>query len=344
MTAPKISIIIPVYNVEKFLRQCLDSIVNQTMREIQIICVNDGSMDNSRTILHEYADRDSRIIVIDKPNGGLSAARNAAYPHIQGKYTLFVDSDDWIALDLCEKTFAKAERSDADIIFFFWQEEPEQKKKCANFLQIPPQDTTTVQEKIPLLERGYIWNKLWRSDFLFDNHLTFPEGLYFEDILFSWQGITKARRIFVIPEHFYHHRDNPHSVVNSCNKTGFDTIPIYKMIEQFLRTAGYYDDYREVFIRTKLSVWCWCHGNMTRSNQSKIRRMICESLTEEDRMFYRVATNKNLRRTVRLFYNMLDGNRIDALKYHFFETLKLPEHFLREWIIIPLRLWWLKAK
>src|SRR5215469_13757361 len=109
---PIISIIIPVYNVEPYLRQCLDSVVNQTMRDIQIICVNDGSPDNSRAILQEYANRDSRIEIIDKPNGGQSSARNAAYPHIRGKYTLFVDSDDWIERDLCEKTYRKAEETD----------------------------------------------------------------------------------------------------------------------------------------------------------------------------------------------------------------------------------------
>ena len=98
----------------------MDSVVNQTMRDIQIICVNDGSPDGSRAILQEYADRDSRIEIIDKPNGGLSSARNAAYPHIRGKYTLFVDSDDWIELDLCEKTYRKSEETGAQMTMFFF--------------------------------------------------------------------------------------------------------------------------------------------------------------------------------------------------------------------------------
>ena len=119
MDSPHITIIIPIYNVEKYIEECLDSVIHQTMKEIQIVCVNDGSLDISREILQKYADKDARIEIIDKTNGGLSSARNIAYPCIKGKYTLFIDSDDWIELDLCEKAYAKAEDSGASITIFF---------------------------------------------------------------------------------------------------------------------------------------------------------------------------------------------------------------------------------
>ena len=100
---PKISVIVPVYNVEKYLARCLDSIINQTLADIEIICINDGSTDNSLEILNDYAKKDSRIKIIDQTNAGLSCARNAGMQIAQGEYIGFVDSDDWIDLDFYEK-------------------------------------------------------------------------------------------------------------------------------------------------------------------------------------------------------------------------------------------------
>jgi len=114
----KVTIVLPVYNVEPYLRQCLDSVVNQTMQDIQIICVNDGSTDKSLTILQEYAARDGRIEIIDQENQGAGSARNAAIPYIRGKYVYFADPDDWLDVKLCEKTYACAEATGADAVFF----------------------------------------------------------------------------------------------------------------------------------------------------------------------------------------------------------------------------------
>ena len=99
---PKISVIIPVYNVEKYLRECLDSIVNQTFKDIEIICVDDGSTDKSLEILREYEQKDKRIIVISQPNKGVSTARNIGMQQATGKYMMFVDSDDYITQNACE--------------------------------------------------------------------------------------------------------------------------------------------------------------------------------------------------------------------------------------------------
>ena len=115
---PNVTIVLPVYNVEPYLRQCLDSVIRQTMRDIQIICVNDGSTDGSLAILEEYAGNDPRIMVIPQENQGGGSARNAAFPHIKGKYTCFVDPDDWIDLQLCEKLFRRAEETQAEMLFF----------------------------------------------------------------------------------------------------------------------------------------------------------------------------------------------------------------------------------
>lgn len=120
---PLISIIVPIYNVENFLPQCLDSLVNQTMREIEIICVNDGSPDNSLTILKEYAERDDRIVVIDQPNFGVSIARNTALKHVKGEYYMFVDSDDWLDSETCAVVYNYAKQNNTDCLMFSYKKE-----------------------------------------------------------------------------------------------------------------------------------------------------------------------------------------------------------------------------
>ena len=334
MTTPKVTIIIPVYNVEKYLRQCLDSVVNQTMRAIQIICVNDGSPDGSRAILQEYADRDTRIEIIDKPNGGISSARNVAYPHIKGKYTLFVDSDDWVDPDLCEKTYRKAEESGAATIVFF-----SHKWKDKNIRSITPNDKITVEEKLPLLDFPSACNKLWRTDFLLDNKLYFSEGLVFEDNLFNWQAITIADKISVVPERFYHHRRNPNSTTRKAGKHWLHMVPIYEKIRQYLIASGCYATYREKFISMKLDVWFRHYRNMPASLQPKYTAMIREVLSEDDREFYRTTPCKKI---VRLFYAMIDGNESDAhnfrIAYTLHQLLRMPELLIRQWLVRPFRL------
>lgn len=120
---PLISIIVPVYNVEKYLPKCLDSLINQTMRDIEVICVNDGSTDASLDILNDYASRDKRIVVINQENAGVSIARNNALACVKGEYYLFVDSDDWLDLETCEVVYNQITTNNADCLMFSYTKE-----------------------------------------------------------------------------------------------------------------------------------------------------------------------------------------------------------------------------
>jgi glycosyltransferase involved in cell wall biosynthesis len=116
MNEIKVSVIIPVYNVEKYIKKSLESVMNQTLKEIEIICVNDGTKDNSRKIIEEYAQKDERIKIIDKENGGLSSARNAGMEIARGEYLGFVDSDDWIEETMYEKLYEKAKADESQMV------------------------------------------------------------------------------------------------------------------------------------------------------------------------------------------------------------------------------------
>ena len=329
---PKISIVIPVYNVERYLAECLDSVIGQTFTEIEILCVNDGSTDGSRSILQEYADRDSRITIIDKPNGGLSSARNAAYPYIKGKYTLFVDSDDWIKPDLCEKTYRKTEATGASMTVFF-----DQRPKVRKILSITPGDKTTKEEKLPFLDFPSAWSKLYRTDFLLDNKLYFPEGLVFEDNLVNWQAVTLAEKISIIPEYLYHHRRNFGSITQTWGEHALHMIPIYEKIREYLLESGYYPAYRNKFLSMRLNVWFRHYRNLPASLQQRYTTMIREVLNDDDREFCRSAQCKKI---VRLFYAMIDGGESDVWRfrvaYTMSQLIRMPELLIRRirrWIM-----------
>ena len=126
---PKVSIVIPVYNVEKYLRQCLDSVVNQTLQDIEIICVNDGSKDSSLQIMHEYQAKDPRIKIIDKENSGYGASMNRGFDAATGEYLGIVESDDYAEPDMFEKLYAVAKADDLDVVksgFFYYYSKPEE--------------------------------------------------------------------------------------------------------------------------------------------------------------------------------------------------------------------------
>jgi glycosyltransferase involved in cell wall biosynthesis len=311
------------------------------MREIQIICVNDGSPDGSRNILQEYADRDSRIEIIDKPNGGLSSARNAAYSHIKGKYTLFVDSDDWIDLDTCEKTYQKAETTGAPMTVFLYQVEGSQ--ITPTFQQVTSADKTTVEEKFTILDWNSAWSKLWRTDFLLVNRLYFPEGLCFEDVLVNWKAVTLADKISVIRERFYHYRCNSDSIMTKKGEHHMQIVAIYNNVCEYLHESDYYVIYREKFITTKLYALHRHYSLLPASLKPRFAAMVRDSLTEDDRDFCRTASNELLPKLPRLFRKMIDGCLIDAILYHnhvsqpIRSIIKFPERLLRQYVIKPLK-------
>jgi len=214
---PKVSVIIPVYNVEEYLRECLDSVVNQTLQDIEIICVNDGSPDNSLAILEEYAKKDERIRIINKENGGVSSARNCAIPLVQGEYIGFVDSDDWIDLDFYEKLYNTAKEYNAEIA-------------CANLLRVSKNrsefyvkyDKTVSAKRISSKYRlaqmpnnNYVVNRIYHTKRLQKCGVLFEDKTLFEDVLWSHKVVYYLGRLVTVPNTKYNYRNTPYSVVNT---------------------------------------------------------------------------------------------------------------------------------
>ncbi|MBE6453854.1 MAG: glycosyltransferase [Alphaproteobacteria bacterium] len=211
----KISVIVPVYNVEQYLPQCLDSIINQTYKNLEIICVDDGSPDNSGKILDEYAKKDKRIKVIHQENGGLSVARNTGLDNATGEWVSFIDSDDYIALDFYENLISAANKSDTDVVQCGHSVFSTQIDKTFSYKSKIVEGFVNI---IKNLKRGYVWNKLWKRELIESNNLRFYPKIYIEDILFSVMTANFIKKFSTIDYVGNFYRSNPNSISQSPEK------------------------------------------------------------------------------------------------------------------------------
>lgn len=187
-----ITVIVPVYNVEKYIRQCLDSIISQTYKDLEIILVDDGSTDSSGTICDEYAQKDARVKVIHKENGGLSSARNAGLNIAQGEYITFVDSDDTIELDMIDCLFSSVQEADVVICKARIVREGEILKPT-NVKGEKSLSNNDLWEEIFCRLNNSAWGKLYRRSMI--EGCCFPEGLYHgEDLIFNLQYLSRATK------------------------------------------------------------------------------------------------------------------------------------------------------
>lgn len=214
-TLPEISIIIPVYKVEKYLQPCLESISSQTFTGWECILVDDGSPDNSGAICEEYAARDSRFKVIHRKNGGVSAARNDGLEVSRGKYISFIDPDDIAHPLMMERLKELIESHDADVAqvgFELWFKSFRRKKALVD--SVVELERGKVAQELLYGRRlpCYVWNKLFRREVI-DTH--FPEGMVFEDMYVMSQWVSNIRKMVISPEILYSYRQRCGSIVNS---------------------------------------------------------------------------------------------------------------------------------
>ena len=199
-----VSIIVPIYKVEKYIKKCINTIINQTYRNLEIILVDDGSVDNCPQICDDYAKMDTRIKVIHKENGGLSDARNVGIHNSSGEYICFIDSDDYVELNMVEKALGKALKTKADVVVFsLYNEVLIENDNIINkeAVFIDPNNLTLMISII-----GYAWNKLYKASFIKSNKFTFQKGLSLvEDIVFNEKVLINTNRIEYLNTPLYHY-------------------------------------------------------------------------------------------------------------------------------------------
>lgn len=256
-TSPKVSIVVPIYNVEKYLRMCLDSILAQTLREIEVILVDDGSPDACGKICDEYATRDSRIQVIHQTNGGLGHAYNVGIATARGEYIAFVEPDDWIEPDMYEVMYQHAKQYDTDATKCgFWEYSSLDPSKNRHRQGIPglvckePRGCFKIENyELLCAYHSSIWTYLYKSSFV--KQIKFVEtkgGAAYVDAPFAFEVLCKAKKLSIIPRSFYHWRLENHG--NSVSITDQRVIAMAdRFIEakEILKKYGKYEILREIF-------------------------------------------------------------------------------------------------
>lgn len=208
---PKFSAIMPVYNVAQYLPQSIESVLGQSYREIELICVNDGSTDNSLDILSHYAQQDSRVRVISIPNSGVSVARNEGIKAAKGEWIAFIDGDDWLKTTAYEELVQHLEQTSVDMLIFGYYEAIENEIKFPNLnnlLQKYQENPSLISKDILFLRlSSTVWNHLYRREFIIKNKIEFPQGLVVsEDSVFNMQCCTKNPRVATVGDGYYFYR------------------------------------------------------------------------------------------------------------------------------------------
>ena len=285
----KFSIIIPVYNVEQYLRACLDSVLAQTFSDWEAVCVNDGSTDGSLSVLEEYEKKDHRLRIISQPNGGLSAARNTGLQAATGDYVVFVDSDDWVEASMLN-TLAKVTDGN-DMVCFACRRTD---NNAHDTLQPEQSGGWEYYNRHALEHREVafvcVWQRCYRREFLIEDGLNFREGILHEDNEFTPRAFLKAKKVIVIPDVLYNYRMRPGSIMATrgmkskeslitignelsalFNKEkGIDKTVIYRHLTQCYQMAFIDNTHEEDLLLKQLIDW-HCYRRVSRT---KLRHRI----------------------------------------------------------------------
>ena len=246
----KISIIIPVYNVENYIQQSVDSVLSQTYKNLEIILVDDGSKDNSGKICDKYKNIDTRIKVIHKKNGGLSSARNAGIEIATGKYIMFLDSDDFLENNACELLYNTIETMDTEYVMGNYIYTTYEGKKWDSPMFDVQEDfevAITDYKKAFFVMNSVVWNKIFKTEFIKRNNLKFVEGALSEDAIFTSFLYTHTNKGYFIKDILLNYRQNKEnvSIITSCNSTFFSKMnETYKIIYENYKSTDNIGFYR----------------------------------------------------------------------------------------------------
>lgn len=299
---PKVSVIIPVYNVEKYLRECLDSVVNQTLSDIEIICIDDGSIDNSRRILYEYAKKDSRIIVLEQKNQGAACARNLGIKIAKGKYISFLDSDDVFHLDMLKNAAYKAVKFDADIVIYKamsfdaytgkkvalndrFECLAKYKNEVFSYKDIPDEIFNSFM--VPA------WNKLFKKELVLGKNIEFQNIRRSNDLYFTNKALVLAEKIILLDEYLVFYRTGMQSNLQATNdRTPLAFYEALCELKTFLDRENSYLQVQKSFLNLALEIIFY---NLNSIKTDEAWKLVTRKLREEGFWLLGISTCEKLR-------------------------------------------------
>ncbi len=257
----KISVIIPIYNVEKYLSMCLTSCINQTLYDVEFICINDGSTDGSREILQQFADIDERIIIIDQENQGISAARNAGLDIASGEFIMFLDADDFIEETACERVWCETLEAPTDIVNFgsyLFPDNPYPTEWHFSVLNTPTKRFWEFSADVLFEEktaRPFLWHQAFKKSILDEYNIRFNVGVTLgEDLIFLFKFYPHAEYFAFIQDKLYNYRwyrvgSTMHTVLQDMDSKIMKDIDTAEIICEYWKNNGWFEDYGVEFLQ-----------------------------------------------------------------------------------------------
>jgi glycosyltransferase involved in cell wall biosynthesis len=323
MQTPKISIIIPVYNTDKYLDKCLESVTAQTLKEIEIICVNDGSTDNSLEILKKYAKQDSRFIIIDQNDSGAGAARNVGLDKAQGEYLAFLDSDDFFELDMLEKMYKKAKNDDADILlcdYFAYNNKTKKRERRfinAHLLKnLKIFSSKDMPDDIFLVAGTENWSRLYKKSFILDNKIRFQNLKTCNDVYFALLSLALAQKIVYIDQPFVNYRQKTGAQI-VIRGLFFESIFIaFDKLKNVLIEKDIFDSLKNSFYDKFVSCLRYEYQFIKEKNKKAFLEQCKKQLPEK---YFKKFTEKESGKFIKNLFSIrniyTDGNKVKILTF-----------------------------
>ena len=330
----KVSVVIPVYNVEKYIRECLDSLVNQTLKDIEFICIDDGSFDNSVRIIEEYAKNDSRFVVLKQENQGPGQARNRGIENARGEFIAFVDPDDKLELGALEALYLLAKKQNVQVVQFNFTEFGEftkdklnsfykKYKKAYNYdikknKMFSWKDISCENLLVNIDFR--VWNRFYSTKFIRDYGLSFAPTKCGEDQLFVIKMLFNASKIYFLNKSLYWYRLRPGSIVNSKSKLNFAVFTNLKMVESFFEEKGFLPELKSILCQYKIYRLIWHYNQFSRKDIPEFLEKTKEYLSENEyEMFKKTLKQSKYSIGEKIF--SLKNKRIAGVKYKYLTLL-----------------------
>ena len=292
-----ISVIIPIYNTEQYLKECLDSVCSQSYKDIEIICINDGSTDNSEEIMRDYAKKDSRIKILSQHNQGISISRNNGIERAQGEYIFFLDSDDTIEPNAIETLYKRAHQTQADIVICNLNKvtpSDENKEKYQIWKRIDSKGKIHIQEDMPLtfdtqdiseyifITESYAWNKLYKTEFIKKHNIKFMPEIIYEDIVYFTDILLANPQMSYCNQALYNYKLRDDSLCHKTDKKQLNIIKVFEILENKLSGFKEEKKIRNNLYHMKKYLYTWIYVKIPEENKQEYKKRVRKELKRKD--------------------------------------------------------------
>lgn len=328
---PKVTVALSVYNVSSYLRESMNCIISQKYTDLEILCIDDASTDETWEILNEYAQVDTRIRLIrQEKNQGLSVSRNLAIREANGEYIVMLDGDDLFAPEMIERAVSVAEKTNAEMVLwdysvFYDGQKISHFNECRSVLV-----GMSSTDKLSLLKRpAFMWTRLLKTEVLKKLGIHFTEGLTKQDIPIHWQLVTSLDRISIIPERLVYYRQQPGSTTNRKGKSLFSLAYVMDIVKDNLISNNIYNQFKNEFLRSRLSLLQGMYDCIFPDLKDEALMMVKERLGQDEQAYISNPQNE-LSSRVRDFYGMLNGDRMALIRYRGLHAIRSIYRFFKK--------------